>query len=120
MTVDPEHYVDRGSYSYPVEDRAMDRVMDRAMDKVGNSGRSRDRDRGTRRHGGTGGLGRRTAGGRGRGVQRLVLLGTVLVLFLLGGAGTASAHAALKGSDPVDGSVLDAAPGTSPSASPSR
>lgn len=39
-----------------------------------------------------------------------MLLGTVLVLFLLGGAGTASAHAALKGSDPVDGSVLDAAP----------
>lgn len=88
--------------------------MDRAMDRVGNSGGSRDRDRDTRRHGGTGGatggLGRRTGGGRGRGVQRLVLLGTVLVLFLLGGAGTASAHAALKGSDPVDGSVLDAAP----------
>ncbi|MDT0570534.1 copper resistance protein CopC [Streptomyces sp. DSM 3412] len=39
-----------------------------------------------------------------------MLLGTVLVLFLLGGAGTASAHAALKGSDPVDGSVLDTAP----------
>ncbi|MDX2764348.1 copper resistance protein CopC, partial [Streptomyces europaeiscabiei] len=105
-TVDPEHYVDRGRYSDPVEDRAMDRV--------GNSDGSRDRDRGTRRHGGTGGatggLGGRTGGGRGRGVQRLVLLGAVLVLFLLGGAGTASAHAALKGSDPVDGSVLDAAP----------
>jgi copper transport protein len=39
-----------------------------------------------------------------------VLLGTVLVLFLLGGAGTASAHAALTGSDPTDGSVLDSAP----------
>ncbi|MEE1762981.1 MULTISPECIES: copper resistance CopC/CopD family protein [unclassified Streptomyces] len=39
-----------------------------------------------------------------------MLLGAVLVLFLLGGAATASAHAALKGSDPVDGSVLDAAP----------
>ncbi|MGW0839449.1 copper resistance CopC/CopD family protein [Streptomyces sp. NPDC002787] len=39
-----------------------------------------------------------------------MLLGTVLVLFLLGGAGTVSAHAALKGSDPADGSVLDAAP----------
>ncbi|WP_405960884.1 copper resistance protein CopC [Streptomyces sp. NBC_00024] len=39
-----------------------------------------------------------------------MLLGAVLVLFLLGGVGTASAHAALKGSDPVDGSVLDAAP----------
>ncbi len=88
--------------------------MDRAMDRVGNSDGSRDRDSGTRRHGGTGGatggLGGRTGGGRGRGVQRLVLLGAVLVLFLLGGAGTASAHAALKGSDPVDGSVLDAAP----------
>lgn len=84
------------------------------MDRVGNSDGSRDRDSGTRRHGGTGGatggLGGRTGGGRGRGVQRLVLLGAVLVLFLLGGAGTASAHAALKGSDPVDGSVLDAAP----------
>ncbi|MET9847084.1 copper resistance protein CopC [Streptomyces ossamyceticus] len=43
-------------------------------------------------------------------VRRLVLLGTVLVLFLLGGAGTASAHAALKGTDPADGSVLDSAP----------
>ncbi len=43
-------------------------------------------------------------------VGRLVLLGTVLVLFLLGGAGTASAHAALKGADPADGSVLDSAP----------
>ncbi|MEI5527485.1 copper resistance protein CopC [Streptomyces brasiliscabiei] len=40
-----------------------------------------------------------------------MLLGTVLILLLLGGgAGTASAHAALKGSDPVDGSVLDTAP----------
>ncbi|MFF9033959.1 copper resistance CopC/CopD family protein [Streptomyces sp. NPDC014892] len=34
----------------------------------------------------------------------------MLLLSLLGGAGSASAHAALKGSDPVDGSVLDAAP----------
>ncbi|MGW0706428.1 copper resistance CopC/CopD family protein [Streptomyces sp. NPDC002643] len=39
-----------------------------------------------------------------------MLLGSVLVLLLLGGAGSASAHAALKGSDPADGSVLDAAP----------
>ncbi|MFF6780881.1 copper resistance protein CopC [Streptomyces sp. NPDC012510] len=39
-----------------------------------------------------------------------MVLGTLLLLFLLGGTGTASAHAALKGSDPVDGSVLDAAP----------
>ncbi|MFF7265967.1 copper resistance CopC/CopD family protein [Streptomyces sp. NPDC008159] len=43
-------------------------------------------------------------------VRRLALLGTVLVLFLLGGAGTASAHAALKGATPADGSVLDSEP----------
>jgi copper transport protein len=43
-------------------------------------------------------------------VRRLVLLGTALILLLLAGAGNASAHAALKGSDPADGSVLDAAP----------
>ncbi|ELP68027.1 copper resistance CopC/CopD family protein [Streptomyces turgidiscabies] len=40
-----------------------------------------------------------------------MLLGTALVLFLLvGGAGTASAHAALRDTDPRDGSVLDSAP----------
>jgi copper transport protein len=39
-----------------------------------------------------------------------VLLGAVLVLFLLGGAGTASAHAALRDSDPRDGVVLKSAP----------
>ncbi|KFG07409.1 copper-binding protein [Streptomyces scabiei] len=39
-----------------------------------------------------------------------MLLGTALILFLLAGAGNASAHAALKGSDPADGSVLDVAP----------
>ncbi|WP_405819450.1 copper resistance protein CopC [Streptomyces sp. NBC_01390] len=40
-----------------------------------------------------------------------MLLGTMLVLFLLvGGAGTASAHAALRDTDPRDGSVLDSAP----------
>ncbi|MEW2396639.1 copper resistance protein CopC [Streptomyces sp. NPDC046862] len=39
-----------------------------------------------------------------------MLLGTVLVLFLLGGAGTASAHAALRDSDPRDGVVLKSAP----------
>ncbi len=43
-------------------------------------------------------------------MRRLVLLGTALILFLLAGAGNASAHAALKGSDPADGSVLDVAP----------
>ncbi|UIX35525.1 copper resistance CopC/CopD family protein [Streptomyces sp. GQFP] len=40
-----------------------------------------------------------------------MLLGTMLVLFVLvGGAGTASAHAALRDSDPRDGSVLESAP----------
>ncbi|WP_256967296.1 copper resistance CopC/CopD family protein [Streptomyces caniscabiei] len=34
----------------------------------------------------------------------------MLLLSLLGGTGTASAHAALTGSDPADGSVLDTAP----------
>ncbi|MEU6353781.1 copper resistance protein CopC [Streptomyces sp. NPDC047072] len=38
-----------------------------------------------------------------------MLLGTLLVL-LLGGAGTASAHAALKSTDPGDGTVLKSAP----------
>ncbi|WP_338897318.1 copper resistance protein CopC [Streptomyces sp. TG1A-60] len=116
-TVDPEQDVGRG--------RERDLVRSRAE----AGGRAEDRDRGERRHdggagvtsvttatggpGGTGGaLGRcrHRAGGRVRGVQRLALLGTVLVLFLLGGAGTASAHAALKGSDPVDGSVVESAP----------
>ncbi|MBP5892605.1 MULTISPECIES: copper resistance CopC/CopD family protein [Streptomyces] len=65
---------------------------------------------------GVGRSGRRTArsverrGRPGGGVRRLVLLGTALILFLLAGAGNASAHAALKGSDPADGSVLDVAP----------
>ncbi|OBQ49160.1 transporter [Streptomyces sp. H-KF8] len=39
-----------------------------------------------------------------------MLLGTVLVLVLLGGAGPASAHAALRGADPGDGSVVKSAP----------
>ncbi|MEH0419999.1 copper resistance CopC/CopD family protein [Streptomyces sp. B21-083] len=40
-----------------------------------------------------------------------MLLGIMLVLFLLvGGAGTASAHAALRDTDPRDGSVLNSAP----------
>lgn len=51
-------------------------------------------------------------GGRGRRrFQGLVLLGTVLVLLLFGGAGPASAHAALRASDPEDGTVLNSAPG---------
>ncbi|MFJ6896867.1 copper resistance CopC/CopD family protein [Streptomyces hokutonensis] len=41
-----------------------------------------------------------------------MLLGTVLVLLLLGSAGTASAHAALESTDPADGSVLKSAPRT--------
>ncbi|GHB25965.1 transport integral membrane protein [Streptomyces viridiviolaceus] len=45
-----------------------------------------------------------------RGVQRLVLLGVVLVLLLLGGVGPASAHAALTATDPGDGTVLRQAP----------
>nr|WP_127895152.1 copper resistance protein CopC [Streptomyces sp. S10(2018)] len=40
-----------------------------------------------------------------------MLLGAVLVLLLLGGAGPASAHAALNSTDPGDGAVLQRAPG---------
>ncbi|MDO0934475.1 copper resistance protein CopC [Streptomyces sp. DG2A-72] len=40
-----------------------------------------------------------------------MLLCAVLVLLVLGGAGTASAHAALRSTDPADGSVLKSAPG---------
>ncbi|MFD7702245.1 copper resistance protein CopC [Streptomyces caelestis] len=40
-----------------------------------------------------------------------MLLGAVLVLLLLGSAAPASAHAALRGSDPEDGSVVKSAPG---------
>jgi copper transport protein len=39
-----------------------------------------------------------------------VLLGTLLVLLLFSGAGQASAHAALRGADPADGSIVKAAP----------
>ncbi|MFF9490001.1 copper resistance CopC/CopD family protein [Streptomyces sp. NPDC014676] len=39
-----------------------------------------------------------------------MLLGALLVLFVLGGAAPASAHAALRGSDPGDGSVVESAP----------
>ncbi|MEU6374014.1 copper resistance protein CopC [Streptomyces sp. NPDC046909] len=39
-----------------------------------------------------------------------MLLGTLLVLLLFGGAGSASAHAALRASDPDDGAVLKSAP----------
>ncbi|WEH16901.1 copper resistance protein CopC [Streptomyces sp. VNUA24] len=73
------------------------RYSDTVEDGVGRSGRGTARS-----------VDRR--GRPGRGVRRLVLLGTALILFLLAGAGNASAHAALKGSDPADGSVLDVAP----------
>ncbi|MET4661161.1 copper transport protein [Streptomyces sp. PvP037] len=49
-------------------------------------------------------------GRRTRRLQGLVLLGAVLVLLLFGGAAPASAHAALRGSDPEDGSVVKSAP----------
>ncbi|MGW4021185.1 copper resistance CopC/CopD family protein [Streptomyces sp. NPDC005009] len=39
-----------------------------------------------------------------------MLLGALLVLLVLGGAAPASAHAALRGSDPEDGSVVKSAP----------
>ncbi|CAL9534453.1 copper resistance CopC/CopD family protein [Streptomyces sp. enrichment culture] len=40
-----------------------------------------------------------------------MLLGALLVLLLLGGAGPATAHAALSSTDPGDGAVLQRAPG---------
>ncbi|MFB8756346.1 copper resistance CopC/CopD family protein [Streptomyces nigra] len=51
---------------------------------------------------------RRTDGRRGP--LRLLLLGPLLVLLLLGGTGPASAHAVLRDSDPGDGAVLKSAP----------
>ncbi|MEU0118153.1 copper resistance protein CopC [Streptomyces bobili] len=39
-----------------------------------------------------------------------MLLGTTVLLLLLGGAGQASAHAALRSADPADGAVLKTAP----------
>lgn len=47
---------------------------------------------------------------RRRIARGLALLGTVLVLLLFGGVGGVSAHAALTGTDPQDGSVLKTAP----------
>ncbi|GGW60719.1 copper transport protein [Streptomyces albaduncus] len=53
-------------------------------------------------------------GGRGhakrRRLQALVLLGTALVLLLLGSAAPASAHSALRATDPADKSVVESAP----------
>ncbi|MFF3513928.1 copper resistance CopC/CopD family protein [Streptomyces sp. NPDC002573] len=50
------------------------------------------------------------AGGRRGGFRRLALLLVVVPLVLLAGGGSASAHAALKGTDPADGTVLKTAP----------
>lgn len=50
------------------------------------------------------------AGGRHRGLRRLALVLVVVPLVLLAGGGSASAHAALKGTDPADGTVLKTAP----------
>ncbi len=53
----------------------------------------------------------RGPGGRGsRRLAGLALLGTVLVLLVLGSAAPASAHAALRSSDPGAGSVVGTAP----------
>lgn len=49
-----------------------------------------------------------------RPLRGLVLLGAVLVLLVLGGAGPASAHAALRSTDPGDGTVLQRPPAPSP------
>ncbi|MEV6737226.1 copper resistance protein CopC [Streptomyces sp. NPDC051104] len=54
--------------------------------------------------------GSRGADRRGRRLRHLALVLLVAPLLLLAGAGSASAHAALKGADPVDGSVLKTAP----------
>lgn len=65
-----------------------------------------------RRRSGAAGEGGRD-GGTVRGTRRLqglVLLGTVLVLLLLGSAGPASAHAAVREAVPEDGSVVKTAP----------
>jgi copper transport protein len=50
--------------------------------------------------------------GRGRPWSRLAVLVVLLLIGLVAGTGTASAHAGLIGSDPPDGVVLDAAPST--------
>ncbi len=65
------------------------------------------------RRGGAGGTGPDSRIPRARRPLRgLVLLGAVLVLLVLGGAGPASAHAALRSTDPGDGTVLQRAPRT--------
>lgn len=80
--------------------------------------RGRDGGRGPRRADGPGGGGGAGAHGAvpvgaralGRRLQGLVLLASLLVLLVLGGAGPASAHAALRSTDPADGTVLPEAP----------
>ncbi|MFD4508351.1 copper resistance CopC/CopD family protein [Streptomyces sp. NPDC058457] len=49
---------------------------------------------------------------RNRALRALALLGTLLAALLLASAGPASAHAALRGSDPADGAVLKSSPGS--------
>ncbi|MEU6193787.1 copper resistance protein CopC [Streptomyces sp. NPDC047061] len=45
-------------------------------------------------------------------MRALALLGTLIAALLLASAGPASAHAALRGSDPADGAVLKSSPGS--------
>lgn len=47
-----------------------------------------------------------------RALRALALLGTLLAALLLASAAPASAHAALRGSDPADGAVLKSSPGS--------
>ncbi|MGW5664272.1 copper resistance CopC/CopD family protein [Streptomyces sp. NPDC003758] len=54
--------------------------------------------------------GSRGADRHGRRLRHLALVLLVAPLLLLAGAGSASAHAALRGTDPADGSVLKTAP----------
>ncbi|WP_439943471.1 copper resistance CopC/CopD family protein [Streptomyces sp. BBFR115] len=55
-------------------------------------------------------MGQAVDGGARRRLPRLALLGVLLALLLLGGAGAASAHAGLRSADPADGTVLASAP----------
>lgn len=59
---------------------------------------------------GGGGRSGAPGGRRTRRLRGLVLLGTMLVLLVLGSAAPASAHAALRASDPEAGSVVETAP----------
>ncbi|WP_019983018.1 copper resistance protein CopC [Streptomyces sp. Amel2xE9] len=55
-------------------------------------------------------MGQAGDGGARRRLPRLALLGVLVALLLLGGAGAASAHAGLRSADPADGTVLASAP----------